>query len=38
MSSDISERRSTINWRILGWGTAGLLLLLPLVGMQLTTR
>lgn len=36
MSSDISERRSTINWRILGWGTAGLLLLLPLVGMQLT--
>jgi hypothetical protein len=36
MTSETSEQRSAINWRIIGWAAAGLIVLLPLVAMQLT--
>lgn len=36
MTSNASEQRSAINWRVVGWGAAGLILLLPLVAMRLT--
>jgi len=40
MASKPNDGRSSggVPWRILGWGTAGFLLLLPLVAMQFTTE
>lgn len=37
-TGDGNGGRSGVRWRLIGWGTAGALLLLPLVAMQFTTE